>query len=82
MSLKSKHQLPWLRRGPPGRWALRRRTLGPGLLGRVDRGVLEVGGDVLEVRGGCGAVQRLVVLQQRQVVRVRLEVRLQPLRVE
>lgn len=59
-----------------------RRTLGPGLFGRVDGGVLQVGGDVLEVRSGRGAVQRLVVLQQRQVIRVRLEMRLQALRVE
>ena len=44
--------------------------------------ILQVGRQVLEVRRGRRAVQRLVVAQQCQVPRVRLEVRLQALRIK
>jgi hypothetical protein len=52
------------------------------LLGRRHRGVLQVLRQALQVAGARRPRQRLVVLQQRQVARVRLEVRRQPLAVE
>ncbi len=66
---------------------LHRRTW-PGVAGKGAAGhcggggVLEVGGDVFQVRGRGGLGQGLVVLEQRQVSRVLLKVRLQPLGVE